>query len=131
MSLQIINVLRREGFLDDEHIAYRPEEFPEFTLDEFREFTDSIFNNEGGGWDNVNKFAEPDAYFETYNIPFERDGEKFWLSVMYGQGSAWMLMNEKHFKECQERRANIVYEDDDEDDDEELEPHTHDIGGEG
>ena len=29
MSLQIINVLRRKDYLDDENISYHPEKFPE------------------------------------------------------------------------------------------------------
>ena len=104
MSLQIINVLRRKDYLDDENISYHPEKFPEFTLEEFRKFTKAIFDNEGGGWDNVHNFQEEDAYFETYNIPFVFDGEAFYLSVygkppMFFVGSAWTLMTKQHFDE--------------------------------
>lgn len=118
MSLQIINVLRREGSLDDDDVSYHPEKFPEFTLEEFRKFTEAIFDNEGGGWDNVHKFQEENACFETYNIPFAFDGEAFYLTVMYGQGSAWTLMTKQHFEEYLDRITKYSDE-------------HKDIGGEG
>lgn len=128
---RIINTLRKEQCLDDEHIAYFPEKFPEFTLDEFRDFTNSIFDNEGGGWDKVDQFQEKDAYFETYNIPFTRDNEKFYLTVMYGQGSAWMLMTESHFQETQKRLIENNYYREVAEDEEDEDPFQHEIGGEG
>lgn len=120
----IINVLKRDGSVDDEDVAYHPEKFPEFTLDEFRAFTNGIFDNEGGGWDNVHKFQEENAYFETYNIPFEFEGEAFYLSVMYGQGSAWTLMTRQHFEEYLDRVTRYS-------DEHKNDHHHHDIGGEG
>lgn len=129
---RIIKALRKEQALDDECIAYHPEKYPDFTLDEFRDFTNSIFDVEGGGWDNVSKFQEADAYFETYNIPFTRDGEKFYLCVMYGQGSAWTLMTESHFQETQKRLVENNYYQNEDDDDGDPEDHfRHEIGGEG
>ena len=109
MILQIINVLRREGVLDEEDISSFPEKFPEFTLEEFRRFTKAIFDNEGGGWDNVHKFQEEGAYFETYNIPFVFDGEAFYLSVMYKRVQRrCTLMTKQHFEEYLDRIAASV-----------------------
>lgn len=125
-ELRIINALRKEDVLDDECIAYNPEKYPEFTLDEFREFTQEILGVDGGGWDNVHKFRDEDAYFETYNIPFIRDGEKFYLCVMCGQGLAWTLMTESNFQEKQKRLIENNYYRNEEDDNGDKE-----IGGEG
>ena len=95
---KIIDILKNKGFIDDENLAYCPDLYPGLILKEFHKFTHDIFDNEGGGWECVNKFKYEDI-FETYHIPFERDNEKFWLVVMYGQGSSWALMTDSHFQE--------------------------------
>lgn len=94
----IIDALKQKTAIYDEEIVYCPDLYPGITFKEFKKFTHDIFENEGGGWENVKKYLYEDI-FETYHIPFERDNEKFWLIIMYGQGSSYTLMTDDHFKE--------------------------------
>lgn len=128
---RILNALRKHQALDDECVAYLPEQYSEFTIDEFREFTEEVFHKEGGGWDNVYKFQDKNSYFEAYNIPFKRDDENFYLCVIFGQNSVWTLMNESHFQETQKRLVENNYYRDEDDCDDRHEVYKHEIGGEG
>jgi hypothetical protein len=86
----IIDYLDLNGCIDDESVSYNvPGPYP-FTLEEFHEFTDKVWND-AGGWDASDKYQVEGAYFETYYIPFEYEGKQYVLNVMYGQGAAWTL----------------------------------------
>lgn len=117
----IIDFLDKEGSIDDDSVMYATLDkdrntglvypFP-FTLEEFRLFTEKIWTDVGG-WDASEQYHVPEAYFETYHIPFEYDGKKYVLNIMYGQGSAWTLFTEASHIEYKKRCAE--YEDKDED----------------
>lgn len=92
-TLKIIDHLKANGRIDDEDVAYFPEKYP-FTKDELRDFMDGIYHPS----DPEKTFVDG-TYFETYNVPFTWEGDKFSLIVMYGQGSAWMLMTEQEAAE--------------------------------
>lgn len=107
----IIDYLNANGCIDDETLAYSmPGEYP-FTLEEFQDYTHKVWED-AGGWDKSDEYAMEGAYFETYNVPFEVDGKKYFLNIMYGQGSAWWLQTEKEHAECLERVAELDLEDD-------------------
>lgn len=107
----IIFCLDKEGSLDDEHIAYNPKDYP-FTLTEFRAYTDKVWND-AGGWDKSRDYRVKKQRFETYAVPFEADGKKYVMRVMYGQGSAWTLFTEAAHKEHEEYLKTLPQEDDD------------------
>jgi len=109
----VLDAIRKHGFIDDEGVAYRPGNYG-LTHEEFKGFVDEVFDNEGGGWDGVDRFKDPDAYFDTYDIPFERDGEKFWLTLMSGQGYAWIMTTEAEFEKLKARRTGKDWKDEDE-----------------
>lgn len=100
--MKVLDAVRKHGQIDDEGVAYGNYGV---TLDEFKNFVDEIFDDEGGGWDGVSRFKDQNSYFETYDVPFEREGEKFWLTLMSGQGYAWIITTEPSFKELLGRRT--------------------------
>lgn len=115
----ILDYLDANGMIDDEGLAYgilNPS--PAFSRDEFIEFTDQVLENAGGEDD---KYLAQDTLFETYHIPFEINGKKYGLSIMYGQGSAWTVYTDEEFQAMKERMAELYDEDDDELDDDDLE----------
>jgi hypothetical protein len=84
---KIIDELKIRGSLDDEEIAYsKPGDFP-FTLDEFREFEESVHPGSTPMPYEPSEYRVKGAYFETYVYPFEYEGEQFYMQEMFGQGS--------------------------------------------
>jgi hypothetical protein len=108
---KIIDYLKLVGFIDDESVAYNvPSEGKppySFSLDEYRAFTESIFED-AGGWDNAEEYVKEDAYFETYVIPFKFESEDFILVIMFGQGSSWMLMTPQELENYNQRCKDVV-----------------------
>lgn len=98
---EIFEEIDRAGCVDDDDVAYHPKDHA-FTLEEFRAFTDGIWN-EAGGWEFADCFEVKNAYFETYAVPFENDGKKYILNIMYGQGSATTAMTEEEYGNYQDR----------------------------
>lgn len=41
------------------------------------------------------------------SVPFERDDKKYVMTVMYGQGSSWMLRTEASHKIYKKRMAEL------------------------
>lgn len=102
----ILDFLDANESIDDECVAYgKPGEYP-FTMDEFREFTDKIWED-AGGWDASEKYVVDGAHFETYYVPFERNGKQYWLNVMYGQGSAWTVFTSEAHEAYKKRIAEL------------------------
>ena len=98
---KIIDYLDEKGSIDDECISYNVHGPYPFTLEEFREFTEKIWED-AGGWDSSEKYIEEGSHFETYNVPLEFDSKKYILRIMYGQGSAWTLFTEAAHNEHKE-----------------------------
>jgi len=103
---KIIEFLDKEGSIDDDSVAYNTGGPYPFTLEEFRVFTDKLWAD-AGGWDASDKYQVEGAYFETYHIPFENNGKKYVLNVMYGQGSAWTVFTEAAHNEYKQRVAEM------------------------
>lgn len=105
----ILEHLDQHGFIDDESVGYaKPDEYP-FSLEEFREFTDKIWND-AGGWDSSDKYLVKCACFETYYVPFDVEGKKYWLHVMCGQGYAWTLFSDVNHIEQAEHITKLYLE---------------------
>ncbi len=112
---EIIEYLDKVGSIDDDAVMYATigkerdpnaeYSFP-FTLDQFREFTQKLWDD-AGGWDASDKYVAEGAYFETYHVPFERDGKQYVMNIMYGQGSAWTLFTKAAHDEYKARVAKL------------------------
>jgi hypothetical protein len=92
-TLKIIEHLKANGRIDDDDVAYFPEKYP-FTRNELQDFMDGIYRPS----DEKETFVDG-TYFETYNVPFVWEEDKLNMIVIYGQGSAWMLMTRQEADE--------------------------------
>lgn len=105
----ILDYLDEHGVIDDESVAYaKPGDYP-FALEEFRAFTDKIWDD-AGGWDSSDKYFVEGACFETYYVPFDMEGKKYCLHIMHGQGSAWTVFTEAEHIEAAKRLAELDLE---------------------
>jgi len=90
---KIIDCLETYGCIHEEDVWYASlkgsDPYP-FTCEEFNEYTQKIWN-ENGGWENSLKYFDPKVYFETYVVPFFFDGKEYRMVVMCGQGISWSL----------------------------------------
>ena len=111
---EIIEYLDEHGSIDDESLAYNCYGPYPFTLQQFREFTDKIWND-AGGWDASDKYYVEGALFETYYVPFTDSGKEYVLNIMYGQGSAWTLFTKVEHDAYKQRIAEMDRQDKDED----------------
>jgi hypothetical protein len=89
---KILDYLDAHGCICDNSVAYKTKDFP-FTWEEFQLFTEEIWQ-EAGGWDRSDEYWQEEEYFETYYVPFTKNGKNYFLDIMYGQGSAWSLWTE-------------------------------------
>ena len=106
MNEIIMNCLDANESIDDESVAYsKPGEYP-FTREELREFNYQILDD-AGGWDVAENYSIKGAMFESYAIPFENEGKKYILHIMFGQGSAWTLFTESAHQKYRDHVANL------------------------
>jgi hypothetical protein len=80
-------------------------EYP-FSFEEFQQWVEDIWSA-AGGWRRAGKYAVKDATFETYAVPFERNGKRYWLTLMMGQGDCWTVFSEEPYKEFRMRIASL------------------------
>jgi hypothetical protein len=101
---RIVEELNKKGMLDDQDLAHQKSPI---SYSEFESFTSNIIYKIHGGWKNIKNFKQKGTDFETYIIPWEYNGSKFLLRVMFGQGDSYQLFTEKELESFNEKLQNL------------------------